>query len=46
MTEAVPFADTLPDDLLLTTPFDGRIGAACRAGRFGMRDCRCLARWA
>lgn len=48
VTEAVPFADALPGDLLPTTPFDeGQIRRGLpEPGRFGMRDCRCLARFA
>ncbi len=48
VTEPLPFADPLPDDLLPTTPFSAeQIRRGLPApGRFGLRDCRCLARFA
>jgi uncharacterized protein YbjT (DUF2867 family) len=47
-TEALPFADVLPDDLLPTTRFtDRQIRQGLPApGRFGLKDCRRLARFA
>jgi uncharacterized protein YbjT (DUF2867 family) len=48
VTEPLPFAEPLPDDLLPTTPFtDEQIRRGLPTpGRFGLRDCRCLARFA
>jgi uncharacterized protein YbjT (DUF2867 family) len=47
-TEALPFADALPDDLLPTTRFtDRQIRRGLPApGRFGLKDCRHLGRFA
>lgn len=48
VTEPLPWADPLPDDLRPTTPFsDAQIRRGLPApGRFGLRDCRCLSRFA
>jgi uncharacterized protein YbjT (DUF2867 family) len=48
VTEPLPFADPLPADLMPTTHFtDEQIRRGLpEPGRFGIRDCRCLARFA
>jgi uncharacterized protein YbjT (DUF2867 family) len=48
VTEPLPFADPLPDDLMPTTHFtDEQIRRGLpEPGRFGVKDCRCLARFA